>query len=239
MADQSVLFEIHVNGNNTKRPFANIGDITHVDGEVIISVGTVFHIDSVYDPQSSNITGLNTWTINLTVCEKLPTLLDDHFDIALLRLTDILHRISPDIDKVNMQMLERCRLCYSHDLAELRKIDDFAKNYTADQALRWYAKDSFLFRMLNTALQRKDVNTIIDLRFFIINLHDELVKNQIDYLRTMSVDTTRQIQLYRGQLISKMELVRLQKSIGNYISITSFFLQAQVNGLHLFTVALG
>lgn len=122
-----------------------------------------------------------------------------------------------------MQMLERCRLYYSHDLAELRKIDDFANNYTADQAFRWYAKDSFLFRMLNTALRRNDVKTIVDLRFFIINLHDQLVKSQIDYLRTLAIDTTRQIKLYRGQLMSKMELVRLQKSIGNYLSITSFF----------------
>ncbi|CAF4829638.1 unnamed protein product, partial [Rotaria sp. Silwood2] len=58
-------------------------------------------------------------------------------------------------------MLDRCRLYYAHDPIELEKIADFERKYEADQAIRWYAKDSFLYRILNTALRQNDMETII------------------------------------------------------------------------------
>lgn len=219
---QSVIFDIHINSKNIQRPFADISDISHIEGEILLCIGTVFRIDSVYEPQS-NETGLNIWAIKLTVCEKEPPVLEDYFDIIFLRLIEILRRISSSSDKINDKLLERCRLYYSHDPIELRKIDDFEKSYRTDQAIRWYAKDSFLFRILNAALRQNDIKTIIDLRCFIIDLHDQLTISQIEYLRTLPVDAKQQLKLYRGQLMSKIELTKLKKLIGNYISINSFF----------------
>jgi hypothetical protein len=219
---QSVLFDIHIKNKNIRRPFADISDVSRIDGEILIAIGTIFRIDSVCEPQSNQIMNLDIWTIKLTVCEKEPPALDDYFDIVLLRLIEILRRMSPDNDQANMKLLERCRIYYAHDPIELRKIDDFEKNYTTDQAIRWYTKDSFLFRILNTALRQNDMKNIIDLRFFIFDLHDQLSKTQIEYLRTLPVNA-RQIKLYRGQFISKIELTKLKKSVDNYILVTSFF----------------
>ncbi|UJR32445.1 hypothetical protein I4U23_019907 [Adineta vaga] len=55
--------------------------------------------------------------------------------IVILRLIEILRRMSPDTDEVNMKLLQRCRLYYANDPIELQKIDDFEKNYTSDQAI--------------------------------------------------------------------------------------------------------
>lgn len=224
LSKQSVLFDIHISNKIIKHPFADISDINYVEGEILLSVGTVFRIDSVCEPElHANEIGLGIWTVKLIVCEEEPVALNDYFDIILLRLIDILRRISPDSDHVNMKLIERCRLYYCHDPIQLRKIDDFEKNYTTDQAIRWYTKDSFLYRVLNTALRQNDMTTIIDLRFFIVDLHDQLTKSQMEFLRTLPVDAAQTMTLYRGQLISKIELTKLKKLIGKYISINSFF----------------
>lgn len=222
LSKQSVLFDIHINNKIGKHPFADISDINYVEGEILLSVGTVFRIDSVCEPESNDI-GLGIWTVKLTACEEEPVTLNDYFDIILLRLTDILRRISPDSDRVNMKLIERCRLYYCHDPIQLRNIDDFEKNYTTDQAIRWYTKDAFLYRILNAAFRQNDMKTIIDLRFFIVDLYDQLTKSQMEYLRTLPVNGAQTITLYRGQLISKIELEKLKKWVGKYISINSFF----------------
>ncbi|CAF1634338.1 unnamed protein product, partial [Didymodactylos carnosus] len=49
-------------------------------------------------------------------------------------------------------LLNHCRLYYKHDLCELKKIDDFEENYRSTKAIRWYTRDSFLYRLINKSL---------------------------------------------------------------------------------------
>ncbi|CAF1011379.1 unnamed protein product [Didymodactylos carnosus] len=213
---ESVLFEIDIGNEsqNVHHPLADISEISHIDAEILLSLGTVFRIDIAAEPSDEND---KIWYFHLTVCDKGREVqkLTDNFDVILLELTQILRRMSPDSDKVNNKLLERCRLYYANNPAELEKIDDFEKNYHADDAIRWYAKDSFLFRLLNTALRKNDINTILDFRFFIIDLHDQLTKVQTEYLRSLPVNATR-LTLFRGQLMGSRELKQLQLSVGKY-----------------------
>ncbi|CAM4835650.1 unnamed protein product [Rotaria magnacalcarata] len=224
LPNEPVLFEIHISEKSSHRPFADISDISHVKGEILLSVNTIFRIDSVREPSSDkHFTSRNLWEISLTMCESKLTGLNDYFDVIILRLAEILRRISPDNDRTNKKMLDRCRLYYAHDPIELEKIADFERNYEADQAIRWYAKDSFLYRILNAALRQNDMKTIIDLGFFVVDLHDQLAKTQMEYLRTLPVKDARKFVLYRGQLMSRMELGKLKDYIGHYITVSSFF----------------
>ncbi|UJR34685.1 hypothetical protein I4U23_027462 [Adineta vaga] len=114
-------------------------------------------------------------------------------------------------------LIKYCRDRYSEDIIELEKISEFERDYSSTNAIRWYTRNSFLYRLLNEALRIRDIDTIFKLRFFIIDLQNQLEKN---YNEELFVD---QLRLYRGQLMSPLELEKLEKSIGKHISINTYF----------------
>ncbi|CAF1294925.1 unnamed protein product [Rotaria sordida] len=114
----------------------------------------------------------------------------------MLRLLEILPQISSKTSKANDRMLEWCRLHYKDNRIELAKIDQFEKDYRSDSAIRWYTKDSFLYRLLNMALRCENIDMIIDFRYFIIDLYEQLTLSHIQYMRTFEEPTT--LTVYRG-----------------------------------------
>jgi len=94
----------------------------------------------------------------------------------------------------------------------LKHLDEFERQYSCEESLRWYTKDSFVYRMLNKALRVQNIDLLFLFRFFIRDLAHELKSNQ----------WTSPGSVYRGQALSKTELNRLEKSIGKLISINSF-----------------
>ena len=99
-----------------------------------------------------------------------------------------------------------------HQLSILRKFEQF---YTAEKALHWYTRDSFLYRMLNKALRVQNIDVLFLFRFFMRDLYQQLEKLQQEQDQTP-------VRVYRGQLMSKEELDVLHKSKGEIISINSF-----------------
>ncbi|UJR07333.1 hypothetical protein I4U23_011620 [Adineta vaga] len=81
-----------------------------------------------------------------------------------------------------------------------------------ENSLWWYTRDSFVYRMLNKALRVQHTDMLFLFRFFIRDLAQQLKENQ--WLLPGSV--------YRGQSLSKLELQKLQQSVGKLISINSF-----------------
>ncbi|CAF4312562.1 unnamed protein product [Rotaria magnacalcarata] len=100
-------------------------------------------------------------------------------------------------------------------------IDVFAQNYRREDAAYWYSRDWFLFRTLNEALHQENYDTIIKLRCFIRDLHNQLAALQIDYLQS-SPHNQPNIVLYRGQTIPRSEIEWLQRYQCSLISMNSF-----------------
>jgi hypothetical protein len=58
---------------------------------------------------------------------------------------------------------------------QLANINDFDNNYTFDNVLKWYTKDSFVFRLVNRAFRTQNIHLILcKFQYFIILLHDKL-----------------------------------------------------------------
>ncbi|CAF2083238.1 unnamed protein product [Rotaria magnacalcarata] len=57
-------------------------------------------------------------------------------------------------------------------------VNEFEKNYSHNTALLWYTKSSFVYRMLNTALRKQNVDTIYRMRFIIRDLEQQLKELQ-------------------------------------------------------------
>ncbi|CAF1431777.1 unnamed protein product [Adineta ricciae] len=124
---------------------------------------------------------------------------------------DILLRIKPtqeDRDELNFLLHK----IYKGNASELAIVKEFDEKYRADDALWWYTRESFVYRLLNKALRVQNIDILFLFRFFIIDLQQQLAK----YRCTMP------IRLYRGQKMCKDEVQMLRNSIGRFVSFNSF-----------------
>jgi hypothetical protein len=218
--DAKVLIEISCDSTSSAwKPLADVSAFSEIsdEHEVLFPNGHIFRINSC------ELTVNNIWLLRLTLCDNSNPILQnssDYFDIAILQLLEILPIISPKTNKANDRMLQWWRLYCADDPTEQAKIDQFEESYRPDSAIRWYTKDSFLYRLLNIALRHENIDMIIDFRYFIIDLYEQLTKSHLDYVRSFKNSS---LTVYKGQKISLPELRRLKHNIGNYISIKPLF----------------
>ncbi|CAF1329870.1 unnamed protein product [Adineta steineri] len=102
---------------------------------------------------------------------------------------------------------------------EQYKIDEFEKTYTSQDALHWYTKDSFAYRLLNKALRTRNTEVIHAFRFFMVDLHQQI--RELHWKQMQGKDA-RVTTLYRGQLLPKDELEELKNQIGKRITMNGF-----------------
>ncbi len=130
-----------------------------------------------------------------------------------LLFIDALVRMKP-IDDSKQQLITLCNHEYQNNGVQLSLIREFDNEYTSDQALWWYIRDSFLYRMLNKALRVQNIDLLILFHSLITDIYQQLKDNQC----------LSPIHVYRSQIISDDELNTLRESIGKFISINSFLL---------------
>ncbi|CAF4180179.1 unnamed protein product [Rotaria sordida] len=120
-----------------------------------------------------------------------------------------------DMNELKKNMIEQCQLEYSNNQIQLNSINDFDKNCTYDNVLNWYTKDSFVYRLVNKAFRKRNIDLICKFRYFIILLYKKLkelsIKQQKENYST----------IYRGQILGKNDLENLQSNIGRLISINT------------------
>ena len=138
-------------------------------------------------------------------------------------LTELLVRLPvKTTNEAKQDMINECRLQYKKNISELRKIDDFNNNYTTNNAIAWYTRDCFLYRLLNKAFRTQNIDFIFKYRFFIADLY-----NQLTVLHSESTfptnDDEKILTVYRGQWMTRDELRTFQENINELISINTFF----------------
>jgi tetratricopeptide (TPR) repeat protein len=111
------------------------------------------------------------------------------------------------------ELINLCKKIYENNSHEFKLIREFEENYSPNQALWWYTRESFLYRLLNKALRIRNIDLLYLFRFFIRDIENQLKQSQC-------LSSTR---VYRGQLMSSDELIELKNALGEYISINSFF----------------
>ncbi|CAM4975065.1 unnamed protein product [Rotaria socialis] len=129
-----------------------------------------------------------------------------------------------DGEQAKLDMVEYCRNYYADDKAELDKISYFELNYRSDDAIKWYTRDSFLYRLLNRTLRSENIDDIYKFRFILSELYTRLIELHCDYLQTLlDLDLIPYtLTVYRGQLIAPQELDRLKRSLGSLIAMNTF-----------------
>ncbi|CAF0898807.1 unnamed protein product [Didymodactylos carnosus] len=136
-----------------------------------------------------------------------------YFQLLVNILTQFTHK-----DSTKQELIDLCRMDYAGNNKELNVIDQFDKMYSKEQAIEWYTKECFLYRMLNKALRTQDVDMLFKLGFFIKDLHEELHNLQ----NSSTTHLGRTITVYRGLGIPNKEFESLQKKVGGLLSMNSF-----------------
>ncbi|CAF2131972.1 unnamed protein product [Rotaria magnacalcarata] len=127
-------------------------------------------------------------------------------------LIDCILRIkSKEEDK--KELITCCKQYYVGNCMEMNHLDEFEKNYSPDKVLWWYSRESFFYNVLNRALRNENIHIIFLFREFICDIYHQLKKYQVK----------TPITTYRCQLMSSDELKTLNASVGNFISVNSFF----------------
>ena len=121
--------------------------------------------------------------------------------------------------KAIQDLVKYCRETKSDLPSDLKVIDDFERDYTPKRAIWWYTRECFIYQMLNRALRLLEADIIVNMGFFVRDLH-----RQIEQLHREQVDQYggQTFTLYRGQGLSAADLVKLKSSQGGLTSFNSF-----------------
>jgi len=131
-------------------------------------------------------------------------------------LTEILIQM-PQLPTAKEEMLEEWRRACDIGHDDTKLINEFRSDYTPEQAIRWYTRNTFLYRSLNQALRSENIDNIYKFRLFIVDLHRQLTETF-----QSSVPTEQVLTVYRGQRMTKVEVEKLRNNLHGLISMNSF-----------------
>ena len=116
-------------------------------------------------------------------------------------------------------LMEYCRHAFHENPAQLVLVNEFGRDYRSEQAIWWYTREGFTYQMLNRALRLLEADIIVNMGFFIHDLHQ-----QIQQLHQEQVGNYggRPFLVYRGQGLSITDFEKLQETKGGLMSFNCF-----------------
>ena len=116
-------------------------------------------------------------------------------------------------------LVKYCQQVYEDNPAQLALVNEFGRDYQPEQAVWWYTRDGFTYQMLNRALRLLEADIIVNMGFFIHDLHQ-----RIQQLRQEQVEEYggQPFVVYRGQGLPTTDFEELQKNQGGLMSFNCF-----------------
>jgi tetratricopeptide (TPR) repeat protein len=95
-------------------------------------------------------------------------------------------------------------------------IGEFERDYDHPSPIWWYTRECFIYAMLNKALRIQDVEIILNMGFFLRDLH-----RQIEHLHS-NIDKRNRLTVYRGQGMLNVEFEKIITNDGGLLSFNNF-----------------
>jgi tetratricopeptide (TPR) repeat protein len=118
------------------------------------------------------------------------------------------------------EMINMCRYYYRDNPKQLKLIDQFENEYRSEEAIRWYTKQSFVYKLVNKALTTKDIDQLQLFYFFINDLSQNLIREHEKILSSEE----KKFTVYRGVQLDKEDFNKIQQNEGKLISMNGYFL---------------
>ncbi|CAF1155302.1 unnamed protein product [Didymodactylos carnosus] len=136
-------------------------------------------------------------------------------------LQSMLMKLPHNTEQAKQELLTQCRLHYRTRKGELDTIKKFEDEYKSDDAIQWYTKNSFLYRIVNQALRTEYVEELYTFRYYIVDLCLHLLKRSNEF-KQLKENFQRVITLYRGSEMSSDELTKIKLNQGGLIATNGF-----------------
>lgn len=98
-------------------------------------------------------------------------------------LLEILLNIPSPPNNPQRDFIEEAKHLYHDNKYKSREIDQFGREYRSQDAIKWYTRDSFVYRLVNKALRTRDIYLIFKFRFFIQDVYKQLKDLQQNKLK--------------------------------------------------------
>ncbi|CAF1464367.1 unnamed protein product [Adineta steineri] len=133
--------------------------------------------------------------------------------------TQIFKEIILDMDHSKRAIKQFIAYCRHNDCVSLTNIDRFEKEYNAQSAIWWYTFPCNIYDMINYALRILDADIIINMGFFLGDVHKQI---QQLYEQQVSIYGRETFMVYRGQGLMQSDFEKLQKTKGGLMSFSNF-----------------
>jgi tetratricopeptide (TPR) repeat protein len=126
-----------------------------------------------------------------------------------------------DFEQVHFnEFITYCRRQFFDSTTEMKNIDMIEKDYHRYQPIWWYTYPCFLYSMLNRALRTMEADLIVDMGFFVRDLHMHIAKLHSEQYG--SHPHSDSFLVYRGQGLSQTDFNQLETTQGGLISFNNF-----------------
>ena len=236
---QSVLLRITIDFESAKRSTIPFADISHMasflnENEVLFAPHAMFRIQAV--ELIDKIWLVELWLEDGFWNEDFGdrSIFSPHAEHIYIRhlskdnlqflgfqvLVDMVLRLEQS-RYAKEELIEFCRLRCSAD-----EMKEFETTYKSTDALKWYTKDSFLYRILHESLRIETIDSIVKMRYYIQDLHNQLAELQLSFIDSLNGKTL--LTLYRGLTMKTSVLQELKENIHGLVAMNSFISVTQV-----------
>jgi tetratricopeptide (TPR) repeat protein len=118
------------------------------------------------------------------------------------------------------KFVDYCREVFDGNENELKYVDELERKYPDKTPIWWYTCECFLYPMLNRALRTIDVDIIIQMGFFIGDLHRHIETLHQEQFGSDQIGKT--LTVYRGQALSTVDYKTLKDTKGGLLSFNNF-----------------
>ncbi|CAF0981918.1 unnamed protein product [Rotaria sordida] len=117
--------------------------------------------------------------------------------------------------RIRRRLIETYKKYYENNDSEVSFIEEFSISYKPEKATLWYIRGSCLHRLLSRAFIEQDMNVLVDMYSFIVDINQN-IKNQC-------INQSSTLRVYRGQFIPNETLSLLKNNINQIITMQCFF----------------
>ncbi|CAF1441293.1 unnamed protein product [Adineta steineri] len=150
-------------------------------------------------------------------------ILDQSFSYIYLFKKNVFNNIDDrSYEQVN-ELTKYYREKYPYNHVMLKVLERFAQEYDQQKAIWWFTYACCLDPLLTQALRTLDTDTIDKVKFFLIDIHQQIEK----LYREQSVDHHDSFIVYHSQGLTDQDFEKLKQSKHGLISFNNFLLTSQ------------
>jgi len=119
-----------------------------------------------------------------------------------------------------MDFIKYFRIELSGNSKQLKIVDQIENEYRDHEPIWWYTRQTFLYSMLNRALRLMDVDIIIQMGFFVCDLHKNIA--DLHSKQFYGQTSSQSFIVYRGQSLSQTDFHQLKQNQGGLLAFNNF-----------------